>query len=92
MIVTYDDLMQSPESVFRSIYSRFGYSESEALETLLRDAATEVRAHSSSHRYSYETMGFSREQIVREFAHIFARFGFDQHEPVEKQLVESSSI
>jgi hypothetical protein len=92
MIITYDDLMQSPDSVFRSIYSRFGYPESEALETLLRDAVTEARAHSSSHRYSYETMGFSREQIVREFAHIFERFGFDQHEPAETQMLESSSV
>ena len=89
MIVTYDDLMQSPESVFRSIYSRFGYPESVALEALLRDAVTEARAHLSSHEYSYEAMGFSREQIVREFAHIFARFGFDQHEPAERDAVES---
>ena len=89
MIVTYDDLMQSPDSVFRSIYSRLGYPESEALEALLRDAVTDARAHSSSHKYSYEAMGFSREQIVREFANIFARFGFDQHEPAERDAVES---
>jgi len=87
MIVKYDDLMQSPDSVFRSIYTRFGYPESEALEALLRDAATEARAHSSSHRYSYEAMGFTREQIVREFAHIFERFGFDTHETAEERMV-----
>jgi omega-hydroxy-beta-dihydromenaquinone-9 sulfotransferase len=90
MIIRFDDLMQSPDAVFRSIYSRFGYPESDALETLLREAVAEARAHSSSHKYSYEAMGFTREQIVREFAHIFERFGFDAHEPAEKQLVESS--
>jgi len=37
-------------------------------------------------------MGFTREQIVREFAHIFARFGFDQQEPAETRLVETSSV
>ena len=77
MIVRYDDLMQSPDAVFRSIYSRFGYPGSEELETILREAVTTARAHSSSHEYSYEAMGFTREQIVREFAHIFARFEFD---------------
>ncbi|MGO9324905.1 MAG: sulfotransferase family protein [Terracidiphilus sp.] len=92
MIVRYDDLMQSPEAVFRSIYSRFGYPRSEALETILRDAVETARSHSSSHEYSYEAMGFTREQIVREFAHIFARFGFDQHEPADTQMVESSAV
>ena len=92
MIVTYDDLMQSPDAVFRSIYSRFGYPESDVLEAILRDAATTARAHSSSHEYSYEAMGFTREQIVREFAHIFARFEFDTHEKVEERSVESLAV
>jgi hypothetical protein len=92
MIVRYDDLMQSPEAVFRSIYSRFGYPRSQALERILREATATAQAHSSSHKYSYEAMGFTREQIVREFAHIFERFGFDQHEPAETPLVESSAV
>lgn len=90
MIVKYDDLMHSPDSVFRSIYSRLGYPRSDALEALLRDAVAAAQAHSSSHNYSYEAMGFSREQIVREYAHIFERFGFDTHEPVEQCVVEST--
>jgi hypothetical protein len=32
-------------------------------------------------------MGFTREQIVREFAHIFERFGFDTHETAEERMV-----
>ena len=89
MIVSYDDLMQSPDAVFRSIYSRFGYPESDAFESLLREAVDTAKAHSSSHKYSYEAMGFTREQIVEEFAHIFARFGFDTHEPAKERSVES---
>ncbi len=92
MIVRYDDLMHSPEAVFRSIFSRFGYSMSEAVETILRDAVTTAEAHSSSHKYSYEAMGFTREQIVREFAHIFARFEFDTQETAEERMVESSAV
>ncbi|HVN92351.1 MAG TPA: sulfotransferase [Terracidiphilus sp.] len=92
MIVRYDDLMQTPDIVFRSIYSRFGYPRSEQLETILRDAAAEAQAHTSSHEYSYEAMGFTREQIVREFAHIFARFDFDTREAPEERFVESSVV
>ena len=92
MIVRYDDLMESPDAVFRSIYSRFGYSRSEALEEILRDAVATAQTHSSSHEYSYEAMGFTREQIVREFAHIFARFEFDTQEAAEEQMVESSAV
>ncbi len=92
MIVKYDDLMESPDAVFRSIYSRFGYQRSDALESILRGAVATARAHSSSHKYSYEAMGFTREQIVREFAHIFARFEFDTQEAAEEQMVESSAV
>ena len=35
MIVSYDDLMESPDAVFRSIYGRFGYPQSDALESLI---------------------------------------------------------
>jgi hypothetical protein len=91
MIVNYGDLMQSPDAVFRSIYSRFGYPRSDALESLLLEAVATAKAHSSSHEYSYEAMGFSREQIVEEFAHIFARFGFDAREPAKERSVESAS-
>jgi omega-hydroxy-beta-dihydromenaquinone-9 sulfotransferase len=92
MIVRYDDLMESPDTVFRAIYSRFDYPKSEALETILRDAVTTAQAHSSSHEYSYEAMGFTRERIVREFAHIFARFEFGTQETAEERTVESSAV
>jgi hypothetical protein len=92
MIVRYDDLMLSPETVFRSIYSNFGYSKCEALEAILQEAVATAQAHSSTHKYSYEAMGFTREQIVHEFAHIFERFGFDTQESAEERLVESSAV
>jgi len=91
MIVRYDDLMQSPDAVLQSIYSRFGYPQSETLEAMLRDAVATAQAHSSSHEYSYEAMGFTREQIVREFAPIFARFELDTHEPAEDRMAVTVS-
>jgi hypothetical protein len=92
MIVRYDDLTRSPDVVFRSIYSRFGYPRSETLEKILRDASTEAQSHTSSHQYSYEAMGFTRDEIVRQFAHIFERFNFDTREIPEERMVESSVV
>ena len=37
-------------------------------------------------------MGFSREQIVREFAGIFERFGFDQRGEVPVEQSESKNV
>jgi hypothetical protein len=78
-IVKYDDLQRSPDTVVRQLYHRFGYPESDALGLILRDAREAAAAHTSTHTYSLEEMGFSHEQIEREFAHIFARFGFGEH-------------
>ncbi|HEY1803782.1 MAG TPA: hypothetical protein VGG45_04825 [Terracidiphilus sp.] len=82
----------SPGAISRSIYSRLGYPVSEELETILRDAVANAQAHSSSHEYSYEAMGFSRAQIVGEFAHIFDRFEFDTQESREEQMVASAAV
>lgn len=44
------------------------------------EAVKETLAHRSDHSYSYEEMGFTREQIVELYADIFERFGFDKRE------------
>ncbi len=93
MIVKYDDLMQSPDTVFRSIYSRFGYSGSDgARNDFARGRRRQLGLTPVRTSYSYDAMGFTREQIVREFAHIFARFDFDTQEKVEEHFVESLAV
>jgi hypothetical protein len=78
MIVRYEDLMQRPDHVLGRIYDELGYPESEAVESILRDAAEEARTYKSNHVYQLEAMGFTREQIVREFAPVFDRFDFGE--------------
>jgi hypothetical protein len=80
LIVKYDDLVRSPASVMHTIYRRFGYAESPELEGILHDVTMGAQSHVSSHSYSLEAMGFSHDQIVQEFAHIFERFGFAEQE------------
>jgi len=77
LILKFEDLVRCPDVIIRDLYSRFGYPRSRDAEQILSDAVAETRAHQSTHAYNYEKMGYTREQIVREFASIFGRFGFD---------------
>lgn len=79
-ILSYNDLITDPEGVIRSFYRQFGYEEHAGLEALIASAVEETRNYRSDHRYSYDQMGFTREQILTEFADIFERFGFDTGE------------
>ena len=88
----YDELVQSPDTAMRELYQRCGYLESEASRRILCEAASAAQSYSSGHEYSYEEMGFQREQIVQEFEEIFARFEFDRREPlVEQAAAEEAS-
>ena len=94
MIVRYEDLVRRPDQVLSRIYGEFLYPESEAVESILRDAAQQARTHTSNHVYNLEAMGFTREQIVREFAQVFHRFGFgepmiEEQEEEEEPRVEA---
>jgi hypothetical protein len=81
LIVSYDDLIGDPERIIRGFYKQFGYSEHGQLEQIVAQAVEETRKYRSDHLYSYEEMGFTREQIVSAYADIFDRFGFNKREP-----------
>ena len=80
LILKYDDLIQRPEHVIRGFYEQFGYPDKPGLEIIVDEAVKETLSHRSDHAYSYEEMGFTREQIVELFADIFERFDFDKRE------------
>jgi hypothetical protein len=92
LILKYDDLVQRPEQVIRSFYEQFGYPDKPGMEVIIDHAVKEVLAHSSNHVYSYEEMGFTREQIISLYPEIFERFGFDQREPASQNAEKSFSI
>ena len=80
LILNYDDLIQRPEQVIRSFYEQFGYPDKPGLDRIVDEAVKEALSFKSDHIYSYEEMGFTREQIVETYADIFDRFGFDRRE------------
>ena len=80
LILNYDDLIQRPEAVIRSFYEQFGYPDQPGLDDIVDQAVKETLSFNSDHVYSYEEMGFTRQQIVEIYADIFERFGFDRRE------------
>ena len=80
LILNYDDLIQRPEQVLREFYEQFGYPDKPGLEDIIDEAVKETLSFNSDHSYSYEEMGFTREQIIELYADIFERFGFDKRE------------
>jgi len=91
MIVRYEDLVNEPDRVLGRIYSEFRYPESDAVESILRDAVKAACTHTSKHVYSLEAMGLTREQIVREFAQVFDRFGFEGFASKGPKLAEEET-
>lgn len=91
LILNYDDLIQRPEHVLRLFYEQFGYPDKPGLDHIVDEAVKETLTFRSDHDYSYEEMGFTREQIVELYADIFERFGFDKRED-EMANIKSTTI
>jgi hypothetical protein len=92
LILKYDDLIQRPEQVIRSFYEQFGYPDKPGMDGIIDQAVKETLTYNSDHVYSYEEMGFTREQILAAYPDIFERFGFDKREPAPSKLRAKTEI
>jgi len=86
LILKYDDLIQRPEHVLHSFYEQFGYPDKPGLDDIVDQAVKETLSFHSDHIYSYEEMGFTRQQIIDLYPDIFERFDFDQRDPALSNL------
>lgn len=77
LVVKYDDLVANPAGVILDLYQRFGYGQTGRIKEIALDAERETLNYKTEHVYSYEQMGFTREQIVTLYADIFQRFNFE---------------
>jgi hypothetical protein len=77
--VRYDDLIANPGQTVMQIYERFGFSLSSLYRMVLEEEEKADR-YASSHFYSLEQTGLTRDEIVSTFREIFDRFKFDTME------------
>jgi hypothetical protein len=92
LILKYDDLIQRPEQVIRGFYEQFGYPDKPGLDGIINQAMQETLSFRTDHFYSYEEMGFTRQQIVEMYRDIFERFEFDTRDEsaMASAMVESA--
>jgi hypothetical protein len=76
-VIRYNALVQNPEQTVLSLYDRFGLDMSPQYRQVLQEEMHRARQYKSSHRYSLEQCGLTREQVVSDYSDIFERFGFD---------------
>ena len=76
-IIRYEDLVQNPRQIIMDIYDKFGFEVSPEFETILEEATTRTTSYKSRHKYSLQKMGLSKREILKTFAFVFKRFGFD---------------
>jgi hypothetical protein len=86
LILKYDDLILRPEQTLRAFYEQFGYPDKPGLVDIVDQAVKETLAFHSDHVYSYEEMGFTRQQIIDLYSDIFERFEFDERDPARSDL------
>jgi len=86
LILKYDDLILRPEQTLRSFYEQFSYPDQPGLADIVDQAVKETLSFKSDHVYSYEEMGFTRQQILELYSDIFERFDFDQRDPASSDL------
>ena len=92
-VVVYDDLMREPMRVIRTLYRQFDYPIGEGLEKVTSEVEADKDQYKSDHLYSYEDMGYSRQEIIDAFPDIFERFHFDRREPLPRfELHSGNSI
>jgi len=74
-VVTYDRLTGDLERAIREAYAALGFDVGPAYAEALQEEVEKADDYESSHDYSLEEMGLTREQIVAEYRDVYEQFG-----------------
>jgi hypothetical protein len=78
-IIRYEDLVRNPKQIVTDMYEKFGFELSPEFEKILNETNQRETSFKSKHKYSLRKMGLSKKKILKTFAFVFKRFGFDTH-------------
>ncbi len=76
-VVDYRDLVERPKATVEQVYADLGIPMTEQLAQALTEEELRSRSHRAEHVYTLEEFGLEREEIRRELAVLFERFGWD---------------
>lgn len=76
--LNYDDLLADPQGTVKKIYSHFGWSTSENFLAKLSKEETRSKTYKSTHEYSLEQYGFTKQEIYAELGDMMDEFGFEK--------------
>lgn len=77
VVVKYADLVDHPRATIEAIYEQVGMEMSDEFRAQLDEATSQQRLHESTHDYSLEQFGLSREWVYERLKDVFDEFGFD---------------
>jgi omega-hydroxy-beta-dihydromenaquinone-9 sulfotransferase len=78
IFVNFHEMVADPQKIVTEIYNHFGLEIDARFAAILEEASRRADEHQSSHIYSLEEGGFSREQILSTYADVFERWGFER--------------
>jgi hypothetical protein len=74
----YEDLIAHPHQEMVKIYNHFGMNISPVFEERLKNASGQSKNYKSSHSYSLEQYGMTKEDVLTKLAPIFDRYQFEK--------------
>ena len=81
VVVKYDDLIDHPQATVEEIYAQVGMEVSSDFREHLIEATSKQRSHESTHEYSLEQFGLTKEWVYEQLKDVFEEFGFDPELP-----------
>ena len=78
-IIRYTALVEQPAQTVSDLCASFGLEMSPAYTRLLEKKQGRAQRHTSSHDYSLEKLGLTRDVIIQKYAAVFDRFGFEKN-------------
>jgi hypothetical protein len=77
MVMRFEDMVSNPRKAVESICECVGVEITPAYTRILDEETEKSRQYKSTHKYSLEVIGYTREQIIHEFSDVFHKWQFD---------------
>ncbi|MCA9564448.1 MAG: sulfotransferase, partial [Myxococcales bacterium] len=81
LVIRYDELVEDPKRVCEDAYKFLGEEITPEAEARLSAATNRSRNYNSSHEYSLERYGLTKDGVYEELREIFDKYGFDPEGP-----------